>query len=92
VATTQIAYEAETGRILSIHYFQGEPGDPQSLKQAAAYLTYVAENRITVMSVQPDEMDSERNYKVDLERKVLIDVSDGEGGIRFSFEEARPPS
>jgi hypothetical protein len=92
VATTQIAYETVTGRILAIHHFQGEPEDPQSLKQAAAYLTDVPENGITVMSVQPDEIDSERNYKVDHERKALIDVPDGEGGVRFSFEEVLPPS
>ena len=30
--------------------------------------------------------------KVDHERKALIDVPDGEGGIRFSFEEVSPPS
>jgi hypothetical protein len=92
VATTHIAYETETGRILSIHHFEGEPEDPQNLKQATAYLTDVAENGITVMSVQPDEIDSDRRYKIDHERKALIDVTDGEGGIRFSFEEFRPPS
>lgn len=92
MATAHIAYETETGRILSIHYFEGEPKDPQTLKQAAAYFTDVAEDGVTVMSVQPDEIDSNRNYKVDLERKALIDVPDGEGGIRFSVSQMRPPS
>jgi hypothetical protein len=92
MAATHIAYESETGRILAVHHFEGEPEDPQSLKHAAASFTDVAENAIAVISVQPDEIDSERNYKVDYERKALIDVPDGEGGIRFSFEEIRPPS
>ncbi len=92
MAATQIAYETETGRILAIHRFSGDPGDPQSLKQAAASFTEASEYGITVISVQPDEIDSERNYKVDHERKALIDVPDGEGGIRFSFEEVGPPS
>jgi len=92
VGATHIAYETETGRILAIHRFSGEPGDPQSLKQAAASFTDVSEYGITVMSVQSDEFDSERNYKVNHERKALIDVPDFEGGIRFSFEEVGPSS
>jgi hypothetical protein len=92
VATTQIAYETETGRILAIHHFQGEPEDQQNLMRATAYLTDVAESGITVISVQSDELDPGRNYKVDHERKALIDVPDGEGGVRFSFEEVLPPS
>ena len=92
MATTQIAYETETGRILAIHHFQGEPEDPQSLRQRAAYGTEVPENGITIISVQPDDIDPERNYKVDHERKALIDVPDGEGGVRFSFEQVLPPS
>jgi hypothetical protein len=58
-----IAYETETGRILASHHFQDEPEDPQSLEQAAAYVTDVTENGITVMSLQPDEIDPARNYK-----------------------------
>jgi hypothetical protein len=92
LAATLIAYETETGRVLAIHHFPGEAGDPQSLKQAVVYLTEVAESRITVMSVQPEEIDSERSYTVDHERNALIEVPGGEGGIRFSFEEVQPPS
>jgi hypothetical protein len=60
--------------------------------RATAYLTDVAESGITVISVQSDELDPGRNYKVDHERKALIDVPDGEGGVRVSFEEVLPPS
>jgi hypothetical protein len=91
LATTHIAYETETGRILSVHHFEGEPEDPLNLRRTAAYDTGVAENGIAVMSVQPDEIDAERRYKIDHERKALIEVPDGEGGIRFSSEKVRPP-
>jgi hypothetical protein len=92
MATTQIAYETETGRILAIHHFQGEPEDPERLKQTAANTTEVPENGITIMSVQPGDIYSERNYRVDHERNALIEVPDGEGGVRFSFEEVLPPT
>jgi hypothetical protein len=92
VAATQIAYETDTGRILAVHHFPGEPRDPRNLQQATASLTGVSEGEITVMSVELDEIESERNYKIDHARRVLMDVPDGEGGIRFSFEEVRPPS
>jgi hypothetical protein len=89
VAATQIAYETETGRILSIHHFQDKPGDPKSLRQVAARFTGVAEDRIIVISVQPDEIDSKRYYKVDHKRKALIEVPDGKDGIRFEFKEVQ---
>jgi hypothetical protein len=91
LATTHIAYEIGTGRILSVHHFEGEPEDPQNLRRTAAYDTGVAESGITVMSVQLDEIDPERRYKIDHERKALIEVPDGQGGIRFGFQMAQPP-
>ena len=92
MATAHIAYETETGRILSIHHFQGDPGDPQTIRRAATYFTDVADDGITVMSVQADELDPKRNYKVDADRNALIDIPDGEGGVRFDVREVRPPT
>ena len=91
MATAHVAYETETGRILSIHRFQGDPGDPQTIRRAAAYFTDVAEDGITVVSVQADELDPKRHYRVDVGRNALIDVPDGEGGVRFDVREIRPP-
>lgn len=92
MAAAHIAYETDTGTILAIQHFQDEPDDPQSLKRAVASLTDVAETGITVISVERDEIDPQRSYKVDHERKTLIDVPYGEVGVRFSFEEIKPPS
>jgi hypothetical protein len=92
MATAQIAYETETGRILVIHHFEGEPGDPQSASQAAAAVTGVAEYGITVMSVSADEIDSQRSYKVDPSRNAVIETTADEGGVRSGVTEMRPPS
>jgi hypothetical protein len=91
LAATLIAYETETGQILAIHHFPSEPGDPQSFKQGVGYLAKVAENRITVISVEPEQIDQGRRYTVDHDRNALIEAP-GESGIRFSFEEVKPPS
>jgi hypothetical protein len=92
VATAQIAYETKTGRILLIHHFAGEPGDPQNARRDAASLTDVAEGAISVMSVPADEIDSSRSYKVDSSRNAMIEAAAGEGGVRFGVTEIRPPS
>ena len=36
MATAQIAYETETGRILMVHLFLGDPGDERDTRQDAA--------------------------------------------------------
>lgn len=91
MATAQIAYETETGRILLIHHFVGEPENPQSARQVAALFTDVAEDGITVMSVPADEIDSNRSYKVDPSRNAVIETTPDEGGIRSGVTEIRPP-
>ena len=90
MASIQIAYETETGRILLIHHFEGEPGNPQSARRAAVIFTDVAEDGISVMSVPADEIDSKRSYKVDLGRNAVVETA-GEGGVRFGVREVRPP-
>jgi hypothetical protein len=91
VATAQIAYETETGRILLIHHFVGEPANPQSARQVAALFTDVAEDGITVMSVPADEIDSNRSYTVDPSRTAVIEATPDGGGIRSGVTEMRPP-
>jgi hypothetical protein len=92
VATAQIAYETDTGRILLFHHFAGEAGDPQNARRDAAYLTDVAEDRISVVSVPADEIDANRSYRVDPGRNAVIEAAAGEGGVRFGVTETRPPS
>ena len=92
MATAQIAYETETGRILMVHLFLGDPGDERDTRQDAAYLTDVAPDSISMMSVPADEMDENRSYKVDTSRNTLIETAAGEDSVRSSFTEVRPPS
>jgi hypothetical protein len=90
MATAHIAFETQTGRILLFHRFEDEPVDTQPTLRNAARLTAVEEAAMTVISVPVDEIDPERNYKINSSRDAMIETAAGEAGIRFGIREVRP--
>jgi hypothetical protein len=91
VTTAHIAFETETGRILLIHRYEGEPGPPYGAQRVAALLTNVAEDAITVISVPADEIDPARSYTVDPSRGAMTETAAGQDGVRSSVTELHPP-
>jgi hypothetical protein len=87
MATTHVAFDTRSGRILSAHY---GPDDPAKIAQSAhqhamQYHAKVEPEHIAVIAVPAGTMESGKQYKVDPHRKALVAVSAGESGVSFGF-------
>jgi hypothetical protein len=89
VPTTHIAYEITTGRILLVHHFAAEPTDPEVTRRDAVLLAEPSEDQVAVISVA-DDIEAGRPYRVDVDRKVLVEAEAGEEGVAFAVTGSRP--
>jgi hypothetical protein len=82
MATTYVAFDNRSGRILSLH--RGAV-DEKHAHERAKHHAKIDHAYMTVMSVPSDSVERGKQYKVDVGRKVLIVTPGGEDGVGFSF-------
>jgi hypothetical protein len=92
VATAHIAYEITTGRILLLHHFAAEPAEPELDRREAMELSELSEDQVAVISVAAAEVEATRLYRVDVDRKALVEAEAGEGGVGFTVASTRAPT
>lgn len=90
MATANIAYEVTTGRILMLHHFAAEAGDPELTRRDAMQLAELSEDQVAVISVPADEVVATRLHRIDLDRKALVEAEAGEKGVGFAVVGTRP--
>jgi hypothetical protein len=93
VPTTYVVYDTISGRIVAAHHFMGEAADPERTRKAALEVKdlNLSDESVAIVSVS-EQIDPKRSYKVDVEKRVLVEVVEGdEGAFRFGFGGIQAP-
>ncbi|MBZ5531017.1 MAG: hypothetical protein LAO20_06270 [Acidobacteriia bacterium] len=77
---THIAYDTRSGQIISVH--RG-PADAAHAQQRAHERSKIAREHLAAIEVQSDAMQPGKLYKIDPQRKALVEVAAGEKGSGF---------
>jgi hypothetical protein len=85
--STHIAYDAQSGRIISIHH--GPIDAEHALQLSEEYSKIrpkikISKGQIAVITVPSEAFERGKRYKVDVSRKALVEAAASEGGIGFS--------
>jgi hypothetical protein len=81
MASSRLTYDTRTGRIISLHH--GQVDDAHARRKAQQY-TSIGDEHITVITVPLDGFKPSQRYKVDTNRKTLVECAVGDGGVGFS--------
>jgi len=90
MATTYIAFDTRSGRILSVHH-----GAMDAKEARAGGIQYhtrfhgqhdakISDEHVAVITVPSDTVEQGKQYKVDVSRKVLVATEDKDG-VGFGF-------
>jgi len=82
MSTTYVAYDTQSGRIISVHH--GAP-DACYARQRAQNHSKLAEEYIVVIEVPSGACERGKQYKIDIDRKMLVETEEGEQGFGFGF-------
>ena len=87
MSDVHIAYDRETGRILSVHTGSASPEEARgtALRHAARYGPPQTAERFAILTVAQPEFDPRSRLRVDPARKVLLPAEPGETGVSFGF-------
>ncbi len=88
MSSTHIAYDTQSGRIISIHHGHIDAGYArQRVEHYAKIKPYakISKKQIAVITVTSEAFERGKRYKVDVGRKELVETAAGEGGVGFSF-------
>lgn len=81
MATTYVIFDTRSGRIFSVHH---GAVDAKHARESMQYHTKISDEHIAVITVPSDAVEQGKQYKVDLNRKVLV-AADSEDGVGFGF-------
>jgi hypothetical protein len=94
--SAHVAYDTKTGRIIAVHH--GQVNKEHARQLAANYAKIrqhtkskgekIGEGQIAVISVALEDFNPTKQYKVDAERKTLVET---DKGIALSMSTARTP-
>ncbi|HCW08372.1 MAG TPA: hypothetical protein DGG95_13510 [Cytophagales bacterium] len=82
MSTTYIAFDRRSGQILSVHHGANDAADAREC--CIQQHTEISDEHVAVTNIFSDAMHQEKRYKVDIDRKVLIEVVE-EDGVGFGF-------
>jgi len=82
MATTSVAFDMRSGRILSVHH---GAVDARHARESARHHAKISEEHISVITVPSEVVERGKHYKVDVGRKVLVETAASEGGVGFGF-------
>ena len=82
MATTYVAFDTRSGRILSVYH--GEV-DAKYAQERAQYHAKISKEHVAVVAVSSDVIEQGKHYKVDVSRKELVTAAAGEEGVGFGF-------
>lgn len=82
MATTYVAFDRRSGRILSVHH---GAVDARHARERAQSHAKISDEHIAVITVPSDAVERGKQYKVDVGRNVLVAAAAGEDGVGFGF-------
>jgi hypothetical protein len=88
MATTHIAFDTRSGRIISAHHGAEDLKMATQIVHQQATLhpqAKIEKDYIEVIAVPADSMHPGKQYKIDPRSKSLIPISAGESGVSFGF-------
>lgn len=98
MSSSHVAYDTQSGRIVGVHHGHIDAGKAHQLvEHYARFMSYarsrqhakVSEEQFAVITVPFESFKSGKQYKVDVTRKVLVEVAAGEGGLGLGFTPIR---
>jgi hypothetical protein len=87
MATTHVAFDTRSGRIICAYLGNRDPGTHNHLahRHATQPQATIEKEYVELIAVPADAMESGKQYKVDLRSKSLLPISAGESGVSFGF-------
>ena len=82
MATTFIVFDSRSGQILGVHH--GAP-DAKHARERAQQYPKISSEHVEVITVPTNFAEKGKSYRVDVTRKVLVEVPKGERGVGFGF-------
>jgi hypothetical protein len=95
MSTTYVAYDSRSGHIVSVH--QGAESAAAALQRAqhhvaqgraGQHIMNLSPGHIAVIAIPPDTVQRDKQYKVDVARKALVEAALAEGGVGFASGES----
>ena len=80
--TTYVAFDAQSGRILSVHHGAKDEQEARASLQHLPRLaddTYVAQGQLQVMAIPAGAIEPGKQYKIDVGRRALVATQEREG-------------
>jgi hypothetical protein len=79
--TTYVAFDAQSGRILSVHHGAKDEQEARASLQHLPQIdeTYVAHGQVGVIAVSAAAIEPGKQYKIDVGRKALVATQEREG-------------
>jgi hypothetical protein len=82
MSTAYVAFDTRSGRIVSVHY--GAPS-PHHARKSALARGKIIEEHLEILSIQQEEVQPGKKYKVDPKQKKLIETESVTEGAGFGF-------
>lgn len=82
MSSTHIAYDTQSGRIVSVHHGAVDAGHA---RKHAERFGKIGKEQIALITVPSGAFERGKRYKVDVARKALVESTAAEGGVGFSF-------
>jgi hypothetical protein len=89
MAKTYVVFDTRSGHILGVHHGAVDAEEARGCVQVhRQHDAKISDEHITVIPITRDDVDNEKLYKVDVDRKVLVAATAQDGGVGFGFGEA----
>jgi hypothetical protein len=87
---TYVIFDTRSGHILGVHHgaVDAEEARRGCMQIHSQNEAKISDENIAVISMSCDDLDEEKLYKVDVDRKVLVAATAQDGGVGFGFGEA----
>jgi hypothetical protein len=82
MANTHVTFDTRSGQILSVHLGAADASDA---RRGAQHHPEFSDEHVDVIEVSSDAVESDKQYKVDVGGRGLVEVAPEEGGVGFGF-------
>jgi hypothetical protein len=81
-----VSFDTRSGQILGVHHGAVDANEVRASAQSnRQHGAQISDEHVAVIQVPPDSVDSQRLYKVDVARKILVSATVQDGGVGFGF-------
>ena len=89
MSTAYVAFDTRSGRIISVHHGASDASyarqRAQGYSKIAQDYSKIADEYIAVIAVPSGACEQGKQYKIDIDRKMLVETAAGEQGVGFGF-------